>query len=192
MPIAKPVDKTYPIDKIIPNPRNDNIHPRSEIDMLMESYRLFQQPRRILVRKANRMIIAGHAVHQALKEAGATTIDVQEWDVDQRMADAFLIADNRLHDLSHPDEARRRSILAELSEDGFDFAAIGFLDEEVAALLAQDDELDVIEIDTDEVEDTFWVSIRGPLPQQAAVLQRLQAVMSEFEGVEVDLGTVLG
>jgi transcriptional regulator with XRE-family HTH domain len=48
-----------PIDDLIPNPRNDNIHPQSQIDLLVQGIRRFGQPRAVLARKSNHMLIAG-------------------------------------------------------------------------------------------------------------------------------------
>lgn len=191
MAAPKTVRKIYPIDKVIPNPRNDNVHPRAQIDLLIESIRQFGQVGAVLTRKANKMLIAGHAVHQAMREAGEQNIEVDEWDVDQRTADAFLVADNRFSELSRIDPDRRRSILAELGDE-FDFAAIGFTDDEVTDLLKGDDDLDIVEVETEDVGDTFWISVRGPLAQQAMALRRLEDAMQDLEGVEVDLGTTVG
>jgi hypothetical protein len=51
--------------------------------------------------------------------------------------------------------------------------------------------LAVHEIDVSAVEDRFWITVQGPLRQQAAALQRLQQLMAEFPDVDVDLGTIL-
>jgi len=59
----------------------------------------FGQPRPILVRAANHMIIAGHGVHQAMSELARTEIDALVWDVDQSTADQYLVADNRFSEL---------------------------------------------------------------------------------------------
>jgi len=70
-------------------------HPRSQIDLLKQSIERFGQPKPILARTANHMIIAGHGVHQAMAELGRTDIEVLLWDVDQATAGQYLIADNR-------------------------------------------------------------------------------------------------
>jgi ParB-like chromosome segregation protein Spo0J len=86
-------------------------HPRSQIDLLKQSIEPFGQPKPILARTANHMIIAGHGVHQAMAELGRTDIEVLLWDVDQSTADQYLIADNRFSELSNSDPARRRELL---------------------------------------------------------------------------------
>ena len=179
------------IDKVIPNPRNDRRHPRSQIDLLKQSIERFGQPKPILVRTENRMIIAGHGVHQAMAELGRTEIDVVLWDVDQATADQYLLADNRFSELSTSDPGRRRELLEGL--DDADFPAMGFLPDEVAKLFDQAGiDIAVEEVDTEPVADRFWISVYGPLPSQAVALQRLRQLMTELEGVEVELGTIPG
>jgi ParB-like chromosome segregation protein Spo0J len=111
-PVAiAPKRATLPIIEIIPNPRNDRVHTRDQVDLLKVSIAKFEQVRPVLCRAANRMIIAGHAVHLAMTELGRTKIDCLLWDVDQPTADQFLVADNRFAELSESDEARRRDLL---------------------------------------------------------------------------------
>jgi ParB-like chromosome segregation protein Spo0J len=182
---------TLPIDTVIANPRNDRRHPRSQIDLLKISIERFGQPKPILARAANRMIIAGHGVHQAMSELGRPDIDVLLWDIDQATADQYLVADNRFSELSTSDVERRRELLEGLGED--DLPALGFLPEDVAKLFGEPGaSLEVEEVDTEPVSDRFWISVYGPLPAQAVALKRLQEVMAEIQGVEVELGTIAG
>lgn len=182
--------RMLPIGEVMENPRNDRVHPRSQIDLIKASVAEFGQPRPILVRKANRMMIAGHGVRLAMIEMGHTEIDSLLWDVDQRTADKFLLADNRFAELSHSDPDRRRSLLEGLRDD--EFAAIGFLPEEIANIVKNDYEIAVEEIDTDPVDDRFWISVHGDLRWQAEALKRLQLLMADLPGVEVELGVTPG
>jgi hypothetical protein len=50
-------------------------HTRDQLDLLKVSIAKFGQARPVLCRAANRMIIAGHAVHLAMTELGRTEID---------------------------------------------------------------------------------------------------------------------
>lgn len=184
---AKPRRQTLGIDAIIPNPRNDNVHPQSQIDLLVESIKRFGQPRPILARLANRMIIGGHGVWLAMRQAGELQIDVLLWDVDQRTADAFLVADNRFTELSHIDVERRRELLSAFTAE--EALALGFQASDLEQLAGGAAPLLVTEVDTDQVADTFWISVRGPLEHQALALQRLNELMGDLPGVEVQLGT---
>jgi hypothetical protein len=124
-----------------------------------------------------------------MHELGLPEIEVIFWDVDQKTADEFLLADNRLAEHSHFDRERTRNLLEEAPAEAY--PALGFTDEEVAALLNEaGPSISVVEIDTDRVDDRFWINVRGPLPQQAQALRRLRQLMTELPDVEVELGTI--
>jgi hypothetical protein len=183
--------ETLPIESIIANPRNDRIHDQAQLDLLKESLQKFGQARPLLVRAANRMIIGGHGVWEAAKQLGWDRIDVLLWDVDQPTADMYLVADNRLGELSDSDPPRRLALLQSFDET--DWPALGFLPEDVEALLGGTmQEVEVREIETSPVADRFWISIHGDLKDQAAVLKRLQEAMADLPGVTVELGTISG
>ena len=182
---------TLKIETIIPNPRNNRVHPPDQLEMLKASIGRFGQPRPVLVRKQNRMLIAGHGIHRAMRDLGHPEIEVILWDTDQRTADEFLLADNRLAERSHFDRDRTRTLLEEVPQDAYE--ALGFSTEDVEALFAQNaigGAITVAEIDTERVNDRFWISIQGPLAQQAHALKRLRELMDELPEVEVELGTV--
>lgn len=187
---AKPKRQMMPIKRVIPNPRNDNQHARGQIEMLSESVKHFGQPRPILVRQANNMIIAGHGVWQAMIEAGEPEIDVLLWDVDQPTADAYLLADNRFHELSSPDMDRRAELLADVLPE--DYAALGFLPAEVEAMLEGGESLAVEEIATGDVLDRFWIGVSGPLADQAMALRLIREVMAQLPNIQVDTGVTTG
>lgn len=183
-------EATLGIDQVIANPRNPRNHPQEQIERLVASLKKFGQTKPIVVRKANHMIIAGHGICEAAKRANYSEIKAVVWDVDQKTADAFMLADNRHGDLSTSDEDRVAEILRELEET--DYMAVGYSGDEVGSVLEDLDvgTLEVEEIDTSLVDDKAWVSIRCPLSIQNEMLDRLKTVMADLEDVEVDLGTV--
>ena len=78
-------------DSIIANLRNNRIHPPEQIDMLKASIERFGQPRPVLARKANRILIAGHDIHQAMLALRRPEITALFWDVGQKTADEFIL-----------------------------------------------------------------------------------------------------
>ena len=143
----------------------------------------------VLARTANTMLVVGHGVCQAARRLGWTDIRALLWNVDQRRADAYMLADNRLSDLSSHDDARVAELLREISDD--DLLGAGFNEAEVAKLFGSfDDVLEIKEIQTDAVRDDFWISVSGPLRLQAVALDRIRQLMAEFPEVNVDLGTI--
>ncbi len=177
---ARPLqERSLPIGSLVPNPRNPRTHPEGQLQKLTASIRRFGQPRPVLARRANRMIIAGHGVKIACERAGLTQIRTVLWDVDQATADAFMLGDNRLGQLGSDDAERVRALLRELGLT--DVEAIGYSAAEVDELLADTSEdIDVLEIQTGEVADRFWISVRGPLKDQAGALKRRQTMMADL------------
>lgn len=185
--------KRIAIDQLVPNPRNPRRHDERQLTHLHAALERFGQTKPILVRKANLMVIAGHGVTEAAKRAGWSEIDVQLWDVTQELADAFMLADNRLSDLSDHDTDRVAELLREINPA--DHIAVGFDPQEVSELLREIDAGNAMTIEdmaVDQVYDDFWISVRGPLQNQAEVLERLKAMLRDMPEVSVELGTIGG
>lgn len=182
-------DAVVPLDQLIENPRNPRQHPHEQIEGLAASIRHFGQPKPVLARKANNMLIAGHGVWQAMAKAGLTEIKVMFWDLPQADADAFMLADNRHPEAGHTDAAKAANLLREIEEELW--GAIGYSHEEAVKDLGRLElgRIEVITVDVSDVNDQFWIVCRGPLEQQALALQQLQTVMAKLPGVEVELGT---
>ena len=106
------------------------------------------------------MLIAGHGIWEAARRAGLVTVRVLLWDVDQKTADLYMLADNKLPDGAADQPDKIAALLRELREDE-DMQALGFDAAEICSLLAEPDELQVAEIETGPVTDTFWISVRG-------------------------------
>lgn len=177
------------VDDLVPNPRNPRKHSDEQLDHLKASLRRDGQTKPVLVRKANMMLIAGHGVTAAAKRLALPTINAILWDIDQATADRVMLADNRLGDLSEDDNKRVGELLREIDEA--DYFATGFSADDAAKMFAKmQDELRVVEIETKQVADDFWINVRGPLASQAQVFQRLKQVLMEFPDVQVDHGTV--
>ena len=79
-------------------------------------------------------------------------------------------------------------MILEIQEDGENALSLGFSQNELSRILGGPDDLEVKEIETGPVDDEFWISIRGPLVQQANALKALEAAMKPFAGVTVEHG----
>lgn len=183
-------DRTLPLAKLVPNPRNPRRHPNEQIERLVASLKLDGQTRPLLARKANMMLIGGHGVREAMLRLGLTTASVRLLDVDQPTADRIMLADNRYSDLSSHDDARVAELLRELAQT--DWMATGYSADEANKILADFDEAEIAvrEIETSAVDDVFWISVKGPLKQQAAVLTKLKQLLDEYSDVDVRLGNI--
>lgn len=174
---------------LVPNPRNPRNHSEEQIERLMASLRTDGQTKPVMARRANNMLIAGHGVHAASKRLGIERLSVVLLDVDQPTADRIMLGDNRQSDLSSADQDRVTELLREIDEA--DWMATGYSAEEVAKQFAavETGDLKVVEIDTDDRADIFWISVRGPLKDQALALNRIKVLLREMPAVSVALGT---
>ena len=140
------------------------------------------------------MILAGAGRFKAAQLRGvpdAPVIVARGWSEEQKRA--YIIADNKLSENSSWDEALLSLELDDLMQAGVDPAMMGLSDGEVKRLTGEESAGDVAvhEIETGPVRDEFWLSIRGPLAQQADALAKLQTVMKDLPGVTVELGTTV-
>jgi ParB-like chromosome segregation protein Spo0J len=174
---------------LVPNPRNPRKHPDEQIDRLVDSLRAHGQTKPLVARRENHMMIAGHGVLKAIGRLGWETVNVVLMDIDQPTADRIMLGDNRHSDLSSPDEERAAELLREIDE--IDWLSVGYSPDEGKKLLADLDTepLVVREIETSTVADTFWISVRGPLVEQAEALQRIKALMGDMPQLTIVLGT---
>jgi ParB-like chromosome segregation protein Spo0J len=120
-------DELVPLEKLVPNPRNPNQHPPSQVALLAKviAHQGWRSP--IVVSKRSGFIVSGHGRYEAAKALGLSKapVDYQDFPTD---ADewAHLVADNRLAELAEADEAALKSVLAELKAGDFDMDLAGF------------------------------------------------------------------
>lgn len=178
-----------PFSTLKVNTRNARIHGEDQIERLVRNIETFGMAAPIVVRRENMMIIAGHARHEALKRLGANDVDVVAMDVDQDVADRMMAADNRLAQLARDDDSMLAALLGELSPDelyplGFDEADAAEASRGLAGRAAV-----VKEVPVGDVQDTFWLVVRGPMAMQADALQKARVLMGMIDGVTVELGS---
>ena len=117
-----------PIGDLKPDPRAPRRHKPSQIKALAKSIVAFGFNVPVLI-DADGMIIAGHARVAAAGEVGLGTVPaIRLAHLDDAAVRAFMIADNRLSELSEWDDQLLGTILRELSliDLSFDIEATGF------------------------------------------------------------------
>lgn len=184
-------DEVRPIGELVPDPHNPKRHPESQIADIASSIEQFGYVQKIVIRPTG-MMIAGHGTHEALKRLGT------EGDIGVRVVHgltdaqyhALMLALNKLPDNGSYDETLLAELLREVTDADIDAGGLGFSDKERDRLLSGDDDLEVREIETGDVDDEFWISVRGPLKHQAEALRALEAAMKPLDGITVDLGTI--
>jgi ParB-like chromosome segregation protein Spo0J len=178
-------------DRLILDPRNAKRHPESQIEKIKGSIETFGYVSPLVVRP-NKMLIGGEGTLLALKRlSGYETIDVRVVHGLNDLQYAELgLALNKLGDEATYDTAALGAIINDIMAAGHDATDLGFSDKEIAAITGEQDELEVKEIETGEVSDECWVSVRGPLEHQAGILHDLETIMAKYPGVTVELGTI--
>jgi len=173
-----------PVAELIPNARNPRKHSAEQIAKIAASIREFGFNAPVLVDGAAG-VIAGHGRLLAARQLGmerVPTIELGHLSEEQKRL--YVLADNRLGELGEWDPALLTAELEELQALGLDTGLAGF---DLAEL--EPAEISVERIETAPVEDRFWVSVRGPLKDQAQVLQKIKLLMKDYPMVEVELGT---
>jgi ParB-like chromosome segregation protein Spo0J len=129
----------WPIERLLPRVTNPRTHTDAQIAQIAASIREFGWTNPILV-GADRIVIAGHARLLAARKLGLTEVPVIVLaHLSEAQRRALVIADNQLALNSGWDEELLRLELAMLRDEYFDLNLIGFDDEELARLLAEQD-----------------------------------------------------
>lgn len=152
-----------PLDQIRPDPRNPRKHDKRHIQALAKSIAEFNFNVPVLVDDSGQ-IVAGHGRYEAARLLGMTEIAVVRLrHLDDARIKAFMIADNRLHDLSSWDNDNLAAILLELSEANLDFdiEETGFSVAEIDLRIAVDANEE--EADPEELEAGPQVTTLGDL-----------------------------
>lgn len=178
-------------DRLILDPRNAKRHPESQIEKIKGSIETFGYVSPLVMRP-NKMLIGGEGTLLALKRLpGYEQIDVRVVHGLNDLQYAELgLALNKLGDEATYDTAALGAIINDIMAAGHDATELGFSDKEIAAITGEVDPLEVAEIETSDVSDNFWISVRGDLEHQAAVLHDLETIMAKYPGVTVELGTI--
>lgn len=124
------------VDEIKEHPLNPRIHPESAIDKLVRSIEEFGFTSPILVSKDG-YILAGHARLKASKKAGLTEVPAIFLDLTGDMADAYLIADNRLQEETEWDLPVLKELIEQMDTGNIDLELTGFSEDEIEDLMTQ-------------------------------------------------------
>jgi len=118
-----------------PHPKNPRRHPDKLIKQLTESIQAYGFTSPVLIDADNR-ILAGHARCKAAEKIGLTEVPAVVLPLTGAAADAYVIADNKLNELSEWDETILADLISEIDTSGFD-VDLTFLDaNDIDALLS--------------------------------------------------------
>ncbi|MCC8963751.1 ParB N-terminal domain-containing protein [Bradyrhizobium sp. Pear76] len=191
-PTGQPVitDETRKVADLRSDPKNARRHSEAQISQIVASIERFGFVDKLIIRPDGQ-VIGGHARLEALKRMGRDTADCRVVaGLTESGYKAMGIALNRIPENSRWDDDILRDVLLEIQDDGENALSLGFGPAELKRILDEPTELEVKEIETGPVQDEFWISVRGPLDQQANALRALEAAMKPFAGISVEQGTI--
>ena len=127
-----------PIEKAVPNPRNPNKHPDSQIELLAKIIKGQGWRTSITVSRRSGYIVRGHARWKAANLLGleSVPVDYQDYGTEaQEWAD--LIADNRVAELANIDFPMLKDLLTEIDTGEIDMDLTGFTAPALEELMTQ-------------------------------------------------------
>ncbi len=137
------------LSELTPYPRNPRQHSDAQIAQIAGSIAQFGFNAPILV-DAKGGMLAGHGRYLASLKLGLETVPVVVLDhLSETEKRAYILADNKLAELSSFDDDLLRAELADLRDAEVDLGALGFDEDELAVLLA-DAESPVTDADAEE------------------------------------------
>ncbi len=122
------------ITSLKPHPLNPRIHPDSALDRLGKSFQEFGWTNPVLVSEDG-FVLAGHARLKAAKKVGIEKIPIIRLPFSGRKAEAYLVADNKLQDLTEWDFPKLADLLTELDTGDFDMEIVGYSNDELRGVL---------------------------------------------------------
>lgn len=131
-------DKLIKTAKLVPNPRNPNKHPQSQLDLLAKIIDAQGWRNPIVTSNRSGFIIKGHARLEVAIQNGWDTcpVDFQDYETEaEEWAD--MIADNRIAELAEMDMPELKDLLQELDTGAFDMDLTGFDNKAIEDLLTQ-------------------------------------------------------
>ena len=136
VPVFCAHDAIVDVAKLVPNPKNPNQHPDSQIQLLGRIIRQTGWRQPITVSKRSGFIVKGHgrlsaALLEGIKEA---PVDYQNYTNDaEEYAD--LVADNRIAELAETDNRLLADIFAEIDTGEIPMELTGYTEDEVESLV---------------------------------------------------------
>lgn len=152
----------------------------------------------LTARLKDRQIVAGHGRVLAAERLGIEWLPVRFLDISAKQAERLTRADNRIAELAGTHtELLLEQLAADAAESadllyaqGFDESSLEQMLEQQAEAVPDVEEAEVVRVDTSALRAEFWMTVRGPVPSQPEVLQRLVRELGDVEGVTADVGIV--
>ena len=140
IPVFCSHDEIVDIMKVIPNPKNPNMHPERQIEILAQVIKAQGWRKPITVSKRSGFVVSGHGRLQAafLLKAEKVPVDYQDY-ANEAEEYADLVADNRISELSSVNEDLLIDILNEINDTDIDVMLTGYEYHEIDDLINDDE-----------------------------------------------------
>lgn len=165
-----------PIAGLSPDPANARTHDDRNIAAIASSLRQFGQRKPIVVQSHGMIVRAGNGTLAAALSLGWTHIAAVICDDSATAATAFAIADNRTAELAAWDEVTLARLLDGLRSDGADLSDLGWSDDELSSLLAQETDMPELPAGDRDEDSLRTITISLPLDQHDEVLSWLDSI----------------
>lgn len=140
-------DKIVETDALVPNPRNPNKHPKSQITQLAKIIKRQGWRHPIVVSNRSGFVVKGHGRLMAAQELGVLSVPVDCQDYESEASEyADLMADNKIQEFSELDIKMSADILRDIKDSGdIELEMSAFTEEALEALLAQNDKSEAMD-----------------------------------------------
>lgn len=152
---------------LVPNPKNPNKHPESQVELLAQIIQAQGWRNPITISNLSGMVVKGHGRLLAAKLLGRTEVPVDHQNYASEAEEyADLIADNRLSELSEIDNVAIADLLADLDTGDVPIELTGYTEDDLESLIAAISGTD--DTEDDQVDETpeppvLTISKRGDL-----------------------------
>lgn len=137
IPVSNYHTETVNIKTLKPHPKNPRIHPESALNRLVKSIKEYGWTNPVLVSEEG-YILAGHARVKAAEIAGITEVPIIRLPLSGDRALAYLLADNKLQDMTEWDYPILKDLLEGLNCGQLsDIEITGFGEKEIEDLMTQ-------------------------------------------------------
>lgn len=131
VPVYCAYDKIVPVKDLIPNPKNPNTHPQSQIEQLGKIIRGNGWRGTITVSTRSGLIVKGHGrlLAAKLEELEEVPVEYQNYDSEEKEL-ADMTADNRIAELAEIDNKMLADVFADIDTGAIDFELSGYTEDE--------------------------------------------------------------
>lgn len=180
--------KLEDLHKLVPHPRNSNKHPEEQIRMLANiiDHIGFRHP--IIVSKLSGFIVSGHGRLDAAKYLKYKTVPVEYQDFENEAEEfAFLIADNKIAELSEHDDNIMISGIKDLNIEEFELLGLSNFNLELHNAWDSDIEsVNKIDENLDGIIATIKITCPQELKDEVLIYLKSKLMETSFEGVHIE------